>query len=193
MSRAKRHKKGRVIRREHHVSLLQRLRLFLQRNRVGVRSYLIFVVCISLSIFAYSKLVETDSMLSLRIFVANSTGTILNALGTGVQVDGTLVSSADFSMIIVNECTGIISMIILLCAFFSYPCKIKGKLLGIAIGMPTLFLLNLIRVVTLFYIGTFLPNFFETTHILVWQSIMILAVIAIWIVWTEKVVHVQSS
>jgi archaeosortase B (VPXXXP-CTERM-specific) len=132
-------------------------------------------------------------MLSLRIFVAHSTGTILNALGTGVQVDGTLVSSADFSMIIVNECTGIISMIILLCAFFSYPCKIKGKLLGIAIGMPTLFLLNLIRVVTLFYIGTFLPDFFETTHILVWQSIMILAVIAIWIVWTEKVVHVQSS
>ena len=84
-------------------------------------------------------------------------------------------------------------MIILLCAVFSYPCKIKGKLLGIAIGMPALFLLNLIRMVTLFYIGTFLPGFFETTHILVWQSLMILAVIAIWFIWAEKVVHVKSS
>lgn len=193
MARAKRHKKGRVTEREHPVTLLDRVRLFLKRNRVGVRSCLIFVVCISLSIFAYSKLVETDAMLSLRTFVAQSTGAILNALGTGVQVDGTLVSSADFSMIIVNECTGIVSMIILLCAVFPYPCKINRKLLGIAIGMPSLFLLNLIRMVTLFYIGTFLPSFFETTHILVWQSLMILAVIAIWFIWTEKVAHVKSA
>lgn len=192
MARAKRHKKVRGTKREHPVGLLDHLRLFLQHNRVGVRSCLIFALCIGLSIFAYSKLVETDAMLSLRTVVAQSTGAILNVLGAGVQVDGTLISSAGFSMIIVNECTGIVSIIILLCAVFPYPCKIKGKLLGIAIGMPALFLLNLARMVCLFYIGTFLPGFFETAHILVWQSLMVLAVIAIWFVWAEKVVRVKS-
>ena len=193
MARDKRHKRARGVKRGPPVGLLGRLRLFLQRNRVGVRACLIFALCIGVSIFAYSRLVETDGMLSLRTFVAQSTSAILNVLGTGVQVDGTLVSSTDFSMIIVNECTGIISMIILLCAVIAYPAKIKGKLLGLAIGMPALFSLNLVRMVSLFYIGTFLPGVFETAHVLVWQSLMILAVIALWFVWSQKVVYVQSS
>lgn len=193
MAKTKRHRRARGTKRGRPVSLLERLKLFLQRNRVGVRACLVFAICIGLSILAYYKLVETEGMLSLRTFVARSTGAILNLFGTDAQVDGTVVSSADFSMKIVNECTGIVSMLILFCAVIAYPSKIKGKLLGLGMGLPALFSLNLVRMVSLFYIGAFLPGVFETAHILVWQSLMVLAVIAIWFVWAQKVVHARSA
>jgi exosortase H (IPTLxxWG-CTERM-specific) len=174
------------------VTLKERLRMFLRRHRVMVRSCLIFALCIGLSVFAYSRLVETNVLFSYLTFTAQSTGFILNTFGTGVEVDGTLISSADFSMRIVNECTGIVAMLILLSAVIAYPAKIKQKALGAAIGIPALFLLNLIRLVTLFYIGAFLPDFFETAHLLVWQSLMILAVVVIWFIWARKVAYVRS-
>ncbi len=195
MGRASRRKKERQSkgrRGSQSIGLYERLKAFIRRNRVAVRSVLIFILCVGLAIFAYSRLVESNVLSSYLTFIAQSTGFMLNIFGAGAQVDGTLISTADFSMRIVNECTGIVAMLILLCAIIAYPSGIKQKALGMAIGLPALFLLNLARTVSLFYIGTSLASFFEVAHLLVWQSVMILAVIVIWIAWAKKVVHVWS-
>ena len=170
----------------HLVSLLQ-------SNRIIVRSCLIFTLSITAFVFIFSRLVESNALFAFMSFTARSAGFMLNLLGSDVHVDGNLVTSDTFSISIVNECTAAMPMIILCCGVFAYPSSFRHKLLGLALGLPGLFVFNLIRVVSLFYIGTFLGDFLDTAHLLIWQPLMILAVIAIWLVWAGKAAYVQRS
>ena len=164
---------------------------FFSRNQRLLKSIGIFAGCILIAIFAYSRLVDSQGMQSLLAFTASATGSILNLFGGGVHTSDTLVTSQDFSMRIVSECSGIIPMIIFISAVLAYPCRVKEKAIGIAIGIFGIYLLNLVRTVSLFYIGASFPNIFDTAHYLVWQSLIILAAIALWLVWVEKLAHVS--
>lgn len=200
MGKASRRKKGRPeearvesSREKHRVPQEGRLKLFLRRNRRGVRAGLIFVVSVAVSIFVFSRLVETNALFAFLAFTAQTTGFVLNALGMNIQVDGSLISSGNSSIVVVNECTAIVPMIIFLCAILAYPANIKQKLIGLPIGFLALFLLNLIRLVSLFYIGMISQSFLETAHLLIWQPLMVLAVIVFWLIWVGRVVHVRTA
>jgi len=56
-----------------------------------------------------------------------------------------------------------------------------------------LFVLNLVRTVSLYYIGAHIPVFFDTAHFVVWQAAMILAVVILWLVWVGRIVNVRSA
>jgi exosortase/archaeosortase family protein len=159
-----------------------------KRHRIIVRSCLIFVVCISLGIFLYSRLVDSGALDGFQGFVASATGFFLNLFGGGVTVSGNSVSSSAWSMNIVTECTAIVPMIILLSAILAYPSPIRDKAIGIPLGLVALFVLNLVRTFSLFHIGSAFPSFLDTAHFLVWQSVMILAALIFWILQMEKLV-----
>ena len=178
---------------KRQMTLVESIKLFLARNQIWLRPGLVFACCVGVSIFVFSRLVETNALFGFLAFTAQSTGFVLNALGNGVQIDGSRVSSGDFSIMIVNECTAIVPMIILLSAIVAYPSRMTQKVLGLAIGLPGLFLINLVRTVSLFYIGTWYESFLDTAHLLIWQPVMVLAVIVIWYIWAEKVVHVRKA
>lgn len=156
-----------------------------------VKAAVIFAGCILISVFVYSRFVDSQGMHSLMAFTAAATAFILNLFGGNVQLAGTSVSSANFSIGIVGECTGLIPTIIFVSAVLAYPCRIKDKVIGMAIGIFGLYLLNLTRTVSLFYIGSSFPSLFNTAHFLVWQSLIILAAIALWLFWVGKLVHAR--
>jgi len=163
-----------------------------KRHRIIVRSCLIFAASISLGIFLYSRLVDSGALDGFQGFVASATGFFLNLFGGGVTVDGNSVSSSAFSMNIVTECTAIVPMIILLSAILAYPSRIRDKAIGISLGLLAIFVLNLIRTFSLFHIGSAFPSSLDTAHFLVWQSVMILAALILWILWVEKLVHAHA-
>jgi len=169
------------------------VRAFARRNWIAIRSCLIFVASLAVWLAWYPKLVGIDALGGLLELNAKLTGSALGILGNHVDVSGTLVSSPDFSMRIGHECTAIVPMVILLCAVLAYPSRVRHKLVCLAIGLPVLFLLNLVRTVTLFYAGVHIPGFFDTAHFVVWQSAMILAVVALWLFWIGRVVNARSA
>ena len=115
----------------------------------------------------------------------------MNLFGASVQVDGTLISSPDYSIRIVTECTGLIPMAIVVCAVLAYPGTWKQKGIGAALGIVALFVLNLVRTSSLFFIGShFSSSFFNTAHFLIWQPVMIVVAIVLWLFWVEKLVRV---
>lgn len=172
---------------------LARLRAFVKRHWVVIRSWLLFAVTLGIWLLWYPRIVETQVLAGFLRFTAGVTGSILRFLGTRLEVSGTMISSADFKMRIGHECTAIVPAVILLCAVIAYPSRIRDKLLCLAIGLPILFVLNLVRTVTLYYIGTHIRDFFDIAHFVVWQSVMILAVIIIWLIWVGKVVNVRQA
>ncbi|MEW5767802.1 MAG: exosortase H [bacterium] len=184
--------KGRARSKESHhelgLSLEGRLKLFFRRNRVVLWAGSIFSFCILLSILAYSMFLESGASLNLRIFTARATSLILSLFSIPTEVKGTIVSSSDFSIDVVTECIGVVPMLIFASAVLAYPSKIKQKLAGIGLSIVSIYLLNLVRTVSLFYLGAAYPDLFKTAHLVVWQALIILFTVILWLFWLEKIV-----
>jgi len=167
-----------------------RSRQFWQRHGIVLRAWLVFVLAIA-------GLVTVQFILSLYTgfdpWINQATANMLAAalwlLGVGGEASGEVVSSKIFSAEIIAECTAIFPIMIFLAAVIAYPCTWKKKLLGMALGVPAILFINLIRLVSLFYIGYWFPNWFETAHLLVWQSLIIFFAVLLWLVWAELFAH----
>ena len=172
-------------------TVIARLRAFLGHNWVVVRSCLIFGGCLLVFIFLYSKLVGWGALDPFFDFTARATGSLVNLFGASVEVDHDLITSTEFSMVIVANCTALIPIIIFISAIMAYPSTVKQKIIGALLGIVALYTLNLVRTVSLFFIGrSFSESVFEIAHMLVWQSLMIIFAIILWLFWAGRLVRV---
>ena len=103
------------------------------------------------------------------------------------------MSSPRFAVTIYNGCNGLITSLIFISGVLAFPAKLSAKLLGVIGGLVTIQLINLVRIVSLYYIGVFLPQHFNDAHIFVWQSLVILAGISLWILWAHKFALPQEA
>lgn len=170
-----------------------RFKLFLRRNGTVLRAGLIFTVCLLVCIITYPALLTNEAMNGLRAFTAGITGFLVSLFGMSAQVSGTLIYSTPYSIDVVGECTGIVPILIFVSAVLAYPSGFKQKLLGIALGVTILYSLNIARIVSLFCIGYTFPEMVDIAHYLVWQAIMVLAVIITWLVWMARLAHVARQ
>ena len=106
---------------------------------------------------------------------AELTAGALTLLGAGARVDGNLVSTSFFQAEIIFECTAVYPIAMWIAAVLAYPARWRPKLLGIALGVPALMLINVVRLVSLFYIGYWWIEVFDTAHLLIWQSLLVFA------------------
>jgi archaeosortase B (VPXXXP-CTERM-specific) len=160
-------------------------------NRRVILPVVVFFVIIGIFTILYYQVIESRPFHAFMAFTANLTGILLNITGRNVTVSDTVVSSPQFSYQIVDLCTAVMPMLILTAAILAYPSRVKEKLVGLLIGLPGIFIVNQVRLISLFYIGLYAPGIFETAHLLVWQSLMILLAIGLWLIWVYK--YVRSS
>lgn len=97
-----------------------------------------------------------------------------------------IITSSGFSIEVVYECTGAFTMFILNAMILSWPASWQRKLLGIVGGCAVLYLLNLLRMATLVYVGGhYSSEFFDSFHKYFWQATFIAVVLLVWFVWLE--------
>lgn len=118
--------------------------------------------------------------------VAKASGVVLNVLGQDVRMDGTVITNSRFAVNIRNGCNGVETMIIFLGAVLAFPAPWKARALGLGLGIVAIQLVNLVRVAALFLTGAYFPDFFEDSHTVVWQSIVILFGVFLWIFWATR-------
>jgi exosortase H (IPTLxxWG-CTERM-specific) len=124
--------------------------------------------------------------------IARMSGFILGLLGEEAVVSGCVVSSPRFAVTIYNGCNGLISTLVLVSGILAFPARWSAKIIGVVGGLLAIQLINLVRIVSLFYIGVFFPEYFNDAHVFVWQSLVILAGITLWIVWARFVAVPQE-
>lgn len=98
-----------------------------------------------------------------------------------------------FAYMIHYRCTGLLHVAFLVLATFAYPARPRWKLSGLAVGIPLLLVLNLVRLVHLFVIGASSPTAFPLAHDVLWQGIMVLAVLVVWLGWLRWVRRKQRE
>jgi exosortase H (IPTLxxWG-CTERM-specific) len=117
--------------------------------------------------------------------VARVAGAILRLLGESATVSGCVVSSPRFAVTIFNGCNGLITSLILVSGVLAFPARWPAKLIGVGGGLLAIQAINMVRIVSLFYVGIFFPALFNDAHIYIWQSVVILAGVGLWIGWAH--------
>ena len=75
--------------------------------------------------------------------------------------------------------------IVLLAAILAFPATWKQKLVGLAAGILAVQGLNVVRVISLFYLGQWDRDWFEWAHLYVWQALIMLDVLIVWLIWVR--------
>src|SRR5512141_1420942 len=108
---------------------------------------------------------------------------LLAALGEGTQSFGTVIQSPAFAVDVKNGCNGIEAALLLVAAMLAFPAPAKQRILGIGAGLALIQGVNLVRIVSLFWLGVHHRDVFDLFHAAVWQTALILLAVGIFLAW----------
>jgi len=102
-----------------------------------------------------------------------------------------LSSTSGFAVSIEAGCNGVEATIVLIAAIFAFPASWKHKLIGLIVGIVAVQGLNIVRIISLFYLGQWNFNAFEWAHLYVWQALIMLDVMVVWLLWIRTLPRVS--
>jgi exosortase H (IPTLxxWG-CTERM-specific) len=97
-----------------------------------------------------------------------------------------------FAVSIEAGCNGVEATIVLLAAVLAFPAPWKNKAIGLLAGVTAVQGLNIVRVISLFYLGQWNMEVFEWAHLYVWQALIMLDVLVVWLVWVRTLPRVTT-
>ena len=118
--------------------------------------------------------------------IARASGVGLNLLGQQVTLRGTEIHGPRFAVNIRNGCNGVEAMLIFVAAVLAFPSSWRSRLVGLVLGIAAIQVVNLVRVIALYLTGVYFPKLFDASHTVVWQSIVILFGVLLWILWANR-------
>lgn len=156
-------------------------------NRPESRFLILFLAILATAFTVIALRFVNDALVvPYTAFVARLSGTVLSLMGEHITVEGVILRSPRFAVTIYNGCNGVITSLIFVSGVLAFPARVSAKVIGVVGGLLAIQLINLVRIVSLFYIGIFFPKFFNQSHVFIWQSLVILAGITLWIVWAHR-------
>ncbi len=120
--------------------------------------------------------------LEANAWLANA---ILRGLGQPTHVSEVTIQSPLFVMAIRRGCDAVEPTWLLCTALFAFPASMIQKVRGMLMAIILLQALNLVRIITLYWIGIHLPAFFNTAHVELWPTVFIIVCIVYFVSWKE--------
>lgn len=125
---------------------------------------------------------------------AQISGSVLRVFGEKkVEVVSHTVSSDRFTVDIKRGCDALQPTVLFISAVLASPVGLLSKVPGLLIGFLFLMAMNLVRVISLFYIGIHIPRWFDTAHHDIWQATFIILSISAWALWAIWAVGKTST
>ena len=151
-----------------------------------MRRFAILFVVILLGLFAFELTPPGQQLVQpWTDLVARASTVVIRAFDGDAQSVGKMVYSTrtGFAMTIEAGCNGVEAMLVLLAGILAYPAPWRSKAIGLAIGAVAIQVLNLVRIVSLFYLGQWDMKWFEWAHLYVWQGLIMLDALLVWMLW----------
>lgn len=105
-----------------------------------------------------------------------------------VEVQGAVIGGR-YPLEIVKNCDAIEINILFAAAVLAFPASLRQRAWGLALGLPALVLLNVLRICTLYFIGVHAPERFEVFHVEVWPLCLVAATTLLFLgyaSWTQR-------
>ena len=151
-----------------------------------LRFFVIFLVLL-IGLFTLEILQPAEKyvILPFTSLIADISVWIVQAFDDNVVATGNIIrdQASGFGVRIERGCNGLEAVIILFSAIFAFPAPFKNKLIGFVAGFFAIQLLNLVRIISLFYLGQWNHTAFEWFHLYLWQALIILEAMVVWLIW----------
>ena len=93
--------------------------------------------------------------------------------------------STGFGVSIEPGCNGVEACIILFAAVIAFPASWRHRAWGLTLGFLAVQGLNVVRVISLFYLGQWNEAAFRIAHEYLWQGLIMLDVLVVWLIWVR--------
>lgn len=150
------------------------------------RFFIIFIVCLVV-LFRIDMLdsVQQNVAEPWTQWLATASAGVMTPWDNEVVHQGRILmnKATGFAVSIEAGCNGIEAAIVLVAGMLAFPSTWMQKLLGIALGFAAVQAVNLLRIVSLYYLGQLSQPVFEFAHLYLWQALIMLDVLIVWLLW----------
>lgn len=121
-------------------------------------------------------------------FLAEICATLVGVFDSDVAAYGKVLQSLSRGggVSIEAGCNGIEACILLTAAVLAYSAPWRHKLVGLLLGFSAIQALNVLRVISLYYLALWHRPAFEFAHLYVWQILIMLDVLVVWLIWIQR-------
>ena len=155
-----------------------------------LRFLLLFLtILVALFLLELTQPVERHVILPFTSGIAKICAWLVAAFDPGVIAIGNELHVAPpgtWAISIERGCNGVEAIIILVAAILAFPAPWKYRLTGIAIGFVAIQALNLVRIISLFYLGQWSRTWFDWFHLYLWQALIVLDALVVFLIWLRK-------
>ena len=146
----------------------------------------IFVILL-VTLFALEmiKPIQQAVILPFTSFLASISSSIMHVFDTDVISTQDVIrsKSTGSAVRIAAGCNGVEAVIVLFAAIFAFPSKFKHKIVGFIFGFFAIQILNVIRIISLYYLLQWDKVWFDWFHLYLWQALIILDALIVWLIW----------
>lgn len=115
--------------------------------------------------------------------ITQLSGWLIQLFGGTASVNENVLSIPGFRVRVVDMCNGVEATILLLAAMVAFPAPLLYKLKGMLIGIATVHTLNILRIISLVYLGAYKPEWFDWVHWYLWDALIMLDILVVFLAW----------
>ena len=170
--------------------------LYFAAQTIMIRFAVTFAVVLGLAFYLYILgPVQTHVILPFTSALAWICTSLIHFFDDNVIAAGKVISApGGWAVSIEAGCNGVEAVIILAAAILAFPAPWKHRIVGFVLGFFAIQGLNVVRIISLFYIGLWERNacipgevchtvWFEWFHLYLWQALIILDALVVWLIW----------
>ena len=110
---------------------------------------------------------------------------ILNGFGEGVEARQHSLIGRRFALTIERGCDAVEPAALFCSAVLASPVALSARFAAVVVGTTLLMVLNLLRILSLYYVGVYYRKAFDIVHLDVWQALFIILALFLWAIWAS--------
>jgi exosortase/archaeosortase family protein len=131
---------------------------------------------------------------AVGLLLAASTCDLLTAIGVPAVIDGArVVRPGVFGIEVAPECVALQHVVLFSAAVVAWPASNRARAFAIVAATVSYNVLNVIRLASLFVVGTVSPLAFELAHSVFWQLAGLCLMLGGWLVWLRSIRPLQAA
>ena len=143
------------------------------------------VVLVTLFTLDMLKPVQDHVIVPFTTFLAHLSAALILPFDSTVVAYGKVLQFTDtgFAVSIEAGCNGIEATIVLIAAVIAFPASWRARIAAIVLGFLAIQAMNLLRIISLFYLGNWNTEIFEWIHLYLWPALIMLDVLLVFVIY----------
>lgn len=153
------------------------------------------VVLVGLFSFEMLETVQEHVILPFTTHIADVSAALIKPFDASVSSHGKVIAdkTSGFAVSIEAGCNGVEAGIVLTAAILAFPASWKSRVVGLLVGFLSIQALNILRIISLFYLGQWTEAVFMWTHLYLWPVLIMLDVLVVFLLYVRYVVHPKKA